>query len=289
MLQSKITSKGSVFPFQERRTDEQSGNSEWSKSPPKNSHWGDHFLWIFGDILKHFIAQKGWVESLFFLAVLYKANSWPVPHPVHWITQSHWASCTLWGCRAPGETLSSTWEKAGMVSREYPHLSHSLWSRFFKMASPEVRHGVPKLLLCPQLPSKLSDHSACFIFLSVIFSWCHRLPSLSVSPVALLGLFWCHRWMQGWPHRGWAGHRAPVFQPKSFPSLSGAGSWVPEQGRVWSWALSGQKEGFEGWGWSQPFFCQSELVCDDVEHLLLKTSSLLWPDLPDLPSEPEWN
>lgn len=234
MLQSKITSMDSVFPFQERRIDEQSGNSEWSKSPPKNSHWGDHFLWIFGDILKHFIAQKGWVESLFFLAVLYKANSWPIPHPVHWITQSHWASCTLWGCRAPGETLSNTWEKAGMVSREYPHLSHPLRS---SVLSNAITWGETWCAQAVALPSAAQQTEWSFSMFHFSLSYILLVSQVAPSPCESCGIYqallpcWVYFGAtvgcRGDPTEG--GQVTELLfsnQNPSLPSLEqGAGSW----------------------------------------------------------------
>lgn len=205
----------------------------------------------------HFIAERRWLESLWLLAVLYKANSGPEPHPGHAPAldypepcSGHCTSqgpCSLWDAGHQEKAAAASgrrWERwAGNI------LMFTHWGgQFFKMLSPEVRHGVTNPLLRPQLLSNLSHCSACSVFTWIMFFGCHRNPlchSCGVFQAPLpcwdyFGAMLVHRW----PHWGWAGHRAPVFQPKSFPSpnpsLPGAGSCV--LGKVWSWALCGQQD-----------------------------------------------
>lgn len=60
--------------------------SEWSKSPPQISHWGDHFLWIFWWYFWAFCSSKEVIgESGFSLLCCIKQILGLSP------TQSHWA------------------------------------------------------------------------------------------------------------------------------------------------------------------------------------------------------
>lgn len=235
------------------------GKCEYLSGLPQNSHPGDNFCEFLVLILDVFykkakdVFQKRCLEGQFFLAVLQKANSLPVPQagraPALVTLQG-----PLRGCRwqeKQQQHLREDWK----LSRGYPHLSHTPWIKFFKTLAPEVRRGVLQLLLWAQLLSKLRNCAAGLIFTSLTFFGCLVIPPCHSCGVCLAGFILVPPWV----HWGWAGHRAPGSQPKSFPSqnpsLPGAGSWVLGQGKVWSWILSGQEEGFDRWGLPKPFCC----------------------------------
>lgn len=167
--------------------------------------------------------------------------------PWAWMTQSPVlraqdspGTCSSWGCRAPTENSSSTERRWEWWAENILTVHTHCGVEFFKMLSPGVRHGVIKLLLCPQLLSKLSNCSACSIFTSGTF--------LDVPGTPFLALLPC--WVYfGNPTEGGQGTELLFSNPN--PSLPkslgpGAGRVCPElcsEGRIW------------GVGLAQPFCC----------------------------------